>query len=158
MVEWFAKSQNVVSQVLRVGHVYGPGEEKYMKVIPVMLRNAIFGKNIQQFGDGEEFRSFIYITDVVEAIIKAIELDEYVGPINIVSEEKIRIRELIAKIISISKKDLTIEKKEVANPPRNLVFDNSKMKEYLITPGVKLDEGLKIEYDYFRELLIEDIF
>lgn len=153
MVTLFASERRTESQVLRVGHVYGPGEEKYAKVLPRAIQSIVSGKNVELWGDGTELRSFIYIDDVATAILNAIELKETPGVINVVSGHVISIRDLLRKLIAIGGQDTEIIRKEYSGVARDLVFDNSKIKKYLLTNEVDFSIGLKAEFEHIRNLV-----
>lgn len=148
----WAEQYNISCQILRIGHVYGPGEEKYHKLIPLTMHRLCNGEKLQLFSDGNEIRSFIYIDDVVNAILKSILLRENPGIINIVGSKHISIKDLLEKILSISQSKAIIERIITTNKQRDLIFDNSKMKEFLINPQIDLDEGLKIEWEYMKSI------
>jgi len=152
MVSFWAAQKKVCHQILRIGHVYGEGEEKYQKIIPVTIQRLISNKPIQIYGDGKEIRSFIYITDVINAITNSLALKKFVGIINLVGEEKISIRSLIDKLVLISGMSPEIDTIETENVPRDFVFDNSKMKKNLGVPKVELVEGLNNEWNYMKNL------
>jgi len=147
----WAKTNNYIYQLLRIGHTYGPGEELYEKIIPITFKNIIESKPVQLFGNGNEVRSFIYISDVTSAISKAIHLKSS-NVINIVGNEQISISNLITKIITITGKDVEIIKVKNKTIGRDLIFDNQKMKAILFLPKTLLDEGLKNEWDYMKHL------
>lgn len=151
LIEAWSKAANKQYQILRVGHVYGPGEEAYKKIIPITISKIIAGQSLQMWGEGNELRSFIYIDDLVKAIIASINLDNQNGPINLVSGTSISIKQLVEKLIEISKKPVTIEKVEASAQPRDMVFDNTKMNA-LLTQEVSLDEGLTSEWNYMMNL------
>jgi nucleoside-diphosphate-sugar epimerase len=137
---------------LRIGHVYGPGEEAYLKIIPETFKKIINKESVKIWGTGEDLRSFIYIDDVVEATINAIDLDEEVGVINVVGSQAISIKELVSKIIDITGHNHTIEYISTNEKPRNLSFNNSKLVKYLLKKETDLDVGLTNEYNYFLNL------
>ena len=152
MVEEWGKKNNILIQILRIGHVYGTGEEKYHKIIPVTMQRILKGDTIQLFGEGKDIRSFIFITDVIQAIMNAIKLESYSGVTNIVGQEQITISELVYKIITIANRPTNIENINSVSKTRDLIFDNIKMKELLHKPKVGLDEGLRKEWDYMQKL------
>jgi UDP-glucose 4-epimerase len=129
MIEKWGIQNKINTQILRVGHVYGPGEEAYLKIIPVAIKNALSKKNIEIWGSGEELRSFIYIKDVVKAIVNSIALEENVGVINIVGGHAISINEIANKIVEISGINAAITHVQSTKPGRNLTFDNTKLKK-----------------------------
>ncbi len=143
----------MVSQILRIGHVYGPGEEAYSKLIPSIIKKVLKNDSVTIYGDGSDLRSFIYINDVVEAILASLNLDETIGPVNIASDRSLTIKEVINKIIRIDNSEIKIEKKNRENSKRDLVFDIQKMKEFLHMPQTEFDMGIKLEYEYMREQL-----
>jgi UDP-glucose 4-epimerase len=151
MVTAWANANNKIARVLRVGHVYGPGEEAYQKIIPVAIKKILSNETLQIFGTGNELRAFINIKDIVKAILKAVEMQNAEGIINLVSNQSISIRELVNKIIRISGRQANVTTVETNAPGRNLVFDNSMMKEYLLPAEIPLDEGLLEEWNYMKE-------
>lgn len=154
MVALYACEKGIFSQVLRIGHVYGPGEEKYAKVIPKSIQNIVDGKAVELWGDGRELRSFIYIGDVVTAIINALSLQEEPGVINVVGGNAISIRDLLDMLIEIGGRGTKILRRDLSEPTRDLVFDNKKLKRYLLSEEYDFSEGLRAEFahiEYLRE-------
>lgn len=150
MIGAWAKKENKIHQILRIGHVYGPGEEAYQKIIPITIKKLIKKSALQIWGTGNDIRSFIYIKDVVQAILASIELKEFIGPVNLVSEQQISIKDLVTTLIRISGQNTDIEYIPSQAIPRNLVFDNTKMKKFLLNKEIALDEGLIEEWDYMK--------
>lgn len=149
MIVNYCVQENKTYEILRLGHVYGPGEEKYRKVMPLMLQNAIHGKNLTIYGDGEAVRSFIFIDDVVTAIVKSIDLDTS-EVINIVGSETITINELANMIRLYTNNKINIEYTSSDIENINYIFDNSKMRRLLLSELTPLKIGLRQEYDYLR--------
>lgn len=152
MILAWCKENNIENLILRIGHVYGPGEEKYQKLIPNVIQNIIKNEPIKLYGSGRDIRSFIYISDVIQAIVNSVELSTKGEIINIVGEEKISIYDLIHKIIKLSGKDVPVDHVKTEIQPRNLIFNNDKLKKTLHTPIVSFDEGLENEWNYFNRL------
>jgi UDP-glucose 4-epimerase len=157
MIDMFAKQHNLTCQILRIGHVYGPGEEKYQKLIPLTISKLIEAKPIIMFGKGKAIRSFIYIDDVVRAIIKSLELESSGGVINVVGTEQISVHDLLKKVIKISGCNITIEQKEYEGIEVDSIFDSRKMTSLLGTPEVSLDDGLMKEWQHMKNSGHEDI-
>jgi UDP-glucose 4-epimerase len=153
MVSLYADERSLANQVLRIGHVYGPGEEKYVKVLPRTIQSIVAGKNVELWGEGTELRSFIYIDDVVTAILNAVELKENPGVINVVSGNVISIRELLKKLINIGGRDTPIARQEFTGITRDLVFDNSKIKKYLLPNEVDFSMGIEAEFKHIKNLI-----
>jgi UDP-glucose 4-epimerase len=152
IVEW-AKANNKIHQILRVGHVYGPGEEAYQKIIPGTIKKLLQDQPLQIWGTGEEIRSFIYIKDIIGAILQALKLDQSAGVINLVSSQKITIAALVDKLIALSGKNIFPEILPADVPVRDFVFDNAKMKQFLLSSETTLDEGLLVEWTYMKNFL-----
>lgn len=153
----FAKNKAVDCLILRIGHVYGPGEEKYRKMLPQTIKKVIAGDQIEIWGDGSELRSFIYIDDVVRAIVSAIGVNAGVGEINIVSGTPITISELVKKIVGMSSGRADIIHRDVIYTKRNWVFDNSLLRQHLLSSEIGHDEGLRNEYEYMERLVERNI-
>lgn len=149
MIEHFGKENNILTQVLRIGHIYGSGEEKYQKLIPVTIRKCLANENPVLFSDGQEKRAFLNISDCVKAILKAIDLQENVGVINVVSEESLSVYEIVSIIKDAINKKLTIEVKHNTGNNRSLAFDASKMKKYLHIPETLFRNGIRDEIEQF---------
>ncbi|KZX36421.1 NAD-dependent epimerase/dehydratase family protein [Wohlfahrtiimonas chitiniclastica] len=150
MIKAFSNQQNVSYINLRIGHVYGPGEEKYKKVIPVAIQNIIENKPIELWGDGSDLRSFIFIEDVVESILNSLEIAEENLDINVVSGVSVSIYDLLHKIISVSEQSVQLHQKESNHEKRDLIFDNSRLLKTLLNKETNLMQGLKAEYDYMK--------
>lgn len=147
---WAIQEKKVV-QILRIGHVYGPGEEAYAKLIPETIRKILLNQDLTIWGSGEELRSFIYIDDLVKAIVKSIDYDESLGEINLSGRQPITILNLVEKIKEIAKSTVNIEKAEFNFKGRNLEFDNSKMLKFLLDKETNLDDGLLAEYQFMKQ-------
>lgn len=151
MLKVFSHEKKIGYINLRIGHVYGPGEEKYKKVLPISIQKILEGKSVEIFGEGDELRSFIFISDVVESIINAVKASISNININVVSGVSVSIKELLSKLIEISGKSLNIEQKESNHEKRNLVFNNDLLLNTLLKSETDLMNGLKIEYEYMKE-------
>mgnify|MGYP000223789846 CR=1 FL=1 len=152
MMNLYALERSISIQVLRIGNVFGPGEEKYAKVIPKAIERIIAGGDVELWGEGEELRSFIYISDVVTAILKAVELQEEPGVINVVGGNVISIRDLLEKLIAIGGRQTKIMQREFSASPRDLVFDNTKLKGYLLPEESDFTSGLRAEFAHMKSL------
>jgi UDP-glucose 4-epimerase len=150
--ESWANIHKIQFQLLRIGHVYGPGEENYQKLIPNTMKKLLSGDAIQIFGTGFEIRSFIYVDDVIRAIQQILRLVTVHGPINIVGGRSKSVIDLIKDIIRISGKTPKIEQNDANIKSRDLIFDNSKMINILNIEETNLEEGLRTEWEYMTGL------
>jgi len=130
--------------------VYGPGEEKYKKVLPVTIQNILEGKPLELWGDGSDLRSFIFIKDVVRSIVNALTSNAKNIDINVVSGSPISIKDILNKVIEISGKNVEINQ-HVSNPQkRDLVFDNKVLLSTVLEKETDLITGLKAEYEHMK--------
>lgn len=151
-VEKFSLQRGVDFKILRIGHVYGPGEENYKKIIPITIKKIINGEKIDLFGFGEKLRSFIYIDDVLDSIINSIETKVKNQIINIVGSRPIKIYDLILLIASILDKQIEFNHHPPLKGDRDLIFDNTKMLEILKIKETPIEIGLDEEITYMRNL------
>ena len=108
----FNKNYKLNCRVARFHNIYGPygtwdgGKEK---APAAMCRKAAESEtNVEVWGDGSQTRSFMYIDDCLEAVLRFMRQDKFLGPVNIGSEEMVTINQLAQMAIDISKKDLEI--------------------------------------------------
>jgi nucleoside-diphosphate-sugar epimerase len=151
LTSW-GEQNKVEIQILRVGHVYGPGEEAYGKIIPAVFKKIKRNENIEIWGTGKEKRAFIYVDDLVKAIANSIPLVKPLGVVNLVSDQSIAIADLVQKMISITGSQSKIVYKTNTAPPRDLIFNNSLMKSALLKEETPLAEGLLTEWQYTQRL------
>jgi UDP-glucose 4-epimerase len=152
MLAAFSAQRKIDCLVLRVGHVYGPGEEAYAKFIPLAIQRIIDNKRVELWGDGSELRSFIYIEDVVKGIMNSLILDEEVDVINVVGGVALSIRQLLDYLITISGKQVEIDELQSDVEARDLVFSTKKFAKYLRVEETDIFVGLECEYNYMNSL------
>jgi UDP-glucose 4-epimerase len=147
----FSQHQGFKSIILRLSTVYGPGEV-YDRAIPNFIRRVIKDSPPIIYGSGLDVRDYIYVDDVIDAIITAIHKD-CTGTYNIASGKGYTIREVAEKIIQISGKKLKPIFKSTKETPTKIVLDIKKAKEELqFSPSVSIDEGLTEEINWYREV------
>ena len=140
--------------ILRYGHIFGPGEESYGKLIPLMIRRLLAGKVPNVYGSGMAERDFLYVKDAVEATVRAACSKESIGPVNIVRGASTSIGE-IAELL-IEKTGAQVQINFLTDKPdgRSLRFDNAMMRRTLGDwPLVSLSDGLEEEVSAFRRLV-----
>lgn len=109
----FGRNYGLNIRVARFHNIFGPygtwdgGKEKAPAAMCRKVAETSDGGEIEVWGDGQQTRSFLYVDECVEAVLKLMESD-FVGPVNIGSEEMVTINELAQMAIDISKKDITI--------------------------------------------------
>lgn len=144
----YARNNKCGCALLRYGHIYGPGEDEYSKLIPLTILNLLRNKLPVIYGDGSAKRDFLYIKDAVIATIKAAESGaSIIGPVNIVSGNSVSIKEVIECLMTIAERDINLCEHITDDNQRSLVFDNSKMQQEIGEwTNMPFFEGLKEEY------------
>jgi len=146
-------------KVARIFNTYGPRMlPDDGRVVSNFIVQALQGHDITIYGDGSQTRSFCFVDDLVEGLIRLMESDEAVtGPINLGNPGEFSIKDLAEKVIAQVKSDSSIVYKPLpADDPMQRRPDISQAKEVLgWAPGIPLDQGLERTVDYFREYLAE---
>lgn len=153
MTRIHATANGVPFAMLRIGHVYGPGEEKYGKIIPVLIRNSLEGKTTTIRGDGSVRRDFVYVGDLCRILENFIETN-FSSPVNIVTGQAHTLREIAEILNDITGGKTQVVYLEQEENPRSLYFDNSLLRsllgaDFTFTP---LEEGLAREYMHMKNL------
>ena len=142
--------------VLRFGNVYGPGSIHKSSVVAKFIRRALNGDILEVYGDGAQTRDFIYIDDLIDAIILALDKDNISGEIfQIASNYETTISEianiLIVELKNQGIKNITLKNisKRIGDVRRNF-SDTTKARERLgWNAQIKLNEGLSRTVRYF---------
>ena len=153
IVEQWCKQNNVKCTILRLGHIYGPGEEVYLKLIPETIKKLITGVQPTIYTKGEEIRSFLHIDDCVRCIWAALNINAVNGLINIVSGNAFTIKQIVELLIQCSGKNIEPQILGNSIKTNDYIFDNSIMIEYFGKEKVDLLDGLKNEYEYIKSLM-----
>ena len=150
LVRSYARATGCAYSILRLGHIYGPGEERYQRIIPSLIRAMLGGDEPQLSGDGTTERDYLYVNDAVSAIVAASAVPGRIDPLNIVRGESLSILN-IAKHVA----ELTGYDGAFCFSGRNgdsLRFDNGAMKSTLgVRSFVPFADGLAREIAHFRE-------
>lgn len=147
-----ARELGVDCTILRIGHVFGPGEEAYKKVIPSAIRSILSDEAVAVYNGGKDRRSFIYIEDVVTAIINAIHYEGEEKIVNITGNEPLSVLEVIDKLEAVSGKSVKRKYIKTDVMSRDVIFDSSLLKNTLLPEFTPVAVGLKEEYDYMAAL------
>lgn len=150
---YYGDEYDIDTRIVRFHNVYGPygtydgGREKAPAAMCRKVAVADDGDQIEVWGDGEQTRSFCYISDCVEGIYRIMQSD-YASPLNLGTDHLVTINELAEAVIEISgKKDLRLEHIPGPQGVRGRNSDNSRLREVLgWEPGVPLHEGLEETY------------
>lgn len=135
--------------IVRPYNAYGPRDHfdpEKSHVIPALIKRIFDGENpIKVWGNGEQSRSFLYVTDFARGAIDAIEKYPVTDPINLGTDEEVKIKDLVYLIIKLSGEELKVifdTSKPAGQPRRNCDFTKAK-KEIGFHAQVTLIEGLE---------------
>ena len=153
----YYRQHGIQIKVLRIFNTYGPRmHPNDGRVVSNFILQALKGEDITVYGDGTHTRSFCYVDDMVEAMIRMMESpDGFTGPVNAGNPEEVTILGLAEKII------------EIAGSPSKVVFcqlpeDDPRRRKPDISlarkalgwePAINIDGGLEKTIDYFRSSL-----
>ncbi|MCK4701357.1 MAG: SDR family oxidoreductase [Bacteroidales bacterium] len=154
----YHEQNDVRIKIARIFNTYGPRmHPNDGRVVSNFIVQALNGKDITIYGDGSQTRSFQYVDDLINGIIKLMETpDSITGPINIGNPDEFSIKELAEKVIGItgSKSKITFEPLPTDDPTQRKP-NISKAKELLKwEPKIKLEEGLVKTIEYFKKTLV----
>jgi len=160
LCQYYAKDYNFETRLVRFHNVYGPlgtwegGREKAPAAISRKVALAANGDEIDIWGDGAQTRSFMYIDDCVEGLIRLMH-SPYRQPLNLGTDRLVTIDQLVDMICAIAGKRLR-KRHDLAQPQgvRGRNSDNRKLREVLHwEPTIALEYGLEITYKWIWEQL-----
>jgi UDP-glucuronate decarboxylase len=145
-------------RVVRIFNTYGPRmHPNDGRVVSNFIVQALTGQDITIYGDGRQTRSFQYVDDLIEGMVRLMENDAgVVGPVNMGNPGEFTIRELAEKILAMipESRSKLVFKPLPADDPTQRRPDISRAKESLgWEPQVALEEGLERTIAYFRNVI-----
>jgi len=149
----YHRTHGVATRIVRIFNTHGPRMRlRDGRVVPNFIAQDLRGEPMTVYGDGSQTRSFCYVSDLVEGIVRLLRSD-YSGPVNCGNPAEVTILQFAERI-----KKLTGSKSEIVFRP--LPVDDPKQRQPDITrartllgwePSVGLEEGLRHTIDYFRD-------
>jgi dTDP-glucose 4,6-dehydratase len=150
----------VETRIVRIFNTYGPKMRlNDGRVLPAFIGQALRGEDLTIFGDGSQTRSFCYVDDLVEGIVRLLHSD-YAQPVNIGNPDEITIAQFAEEIIQLTGTTQKVIYKDLpVDDPKQRQPDITVAKKVLDwTPKVDRSEGLKLTYDYFKQLTQEELY
>jgi UDP-glucuronate decarboxylase len=143
-------------RVVRIFNTYGPRmHPNDGRVVSNFILQALKGEDLTVYGDGNQTRSFCYVDDMIDGVIRMMNTpDDFTGPLNLGNPAEYRIRELAEKIIRLTKSRSKIVFRPLPeDDPLQRKPDIELAKAKLRwQPKMQLEEGLKQTIDYFKSL------
>ena len=155
----YHRFHNVDTRIIRIFNTYGPRMRlNDGRVIPAFMGQALRGEDLTVFGDGSQTRSFCFVEDEIEGIYRLL-LSDYHLPVNIGNPDEISILDFAKEIIKLTGTDKQIVFKPLPkNDPLQRKPDITTAKQILgWTPQIDRGAGMKITYDYFKSLSVEEL-
>ncbi|HIC28448.1 MAG TPA: SDR family oxidoreductase [Rhodospirillales bacterium] len=153
----YHRQYNVKIRIARIFNTYGPRmHPDDGRVVSNFIVQALKGEPITIYGDGSQTRSFCFVDDLVNGLVRLMEADNTItGPVNLGNPVEMTIRELAEQVIEMTgAKSELIEKPLPSDDPTQRCPDINRAKTQLgWVPSVALEDGLKRTIQYFKETL-----
>ena len=147
------------TRIVRIFNTYGPRMRlNDGRVLPAFIGQALRGEDLTIFGDGSQTRSFCYVDDLVDGIYKLL-LSDCSDPVNVGNPSEISIADFAEEIIKLTGTTQKVIYKDLpVDDPKQRQPDITKARALLNwEPKVGGEEGLKITYEYFRNLSKDEL-
>ncbi len=152
----YRRYHQVDTRILRIFNTYGPRMQiNDGRVIPNFMWQALRGEDLTVYGDGGQTRSFCYVSDEVDGILRLAKSAEHL-PVNIGNPTEFTILECARQVIAITGSASQIKFEALPqDDPKQRCPDISKAKRLLgWEPKVSLQSGLKLSLEYFRKAVL----
>ncbi|MEA3273363.1 MAG: UDP-glucuronic acid decarboxylase family protein [Patescibacteria group bacterium] len=147
-------------KVARIFNTYGPNmHPDDGRVVSNFIVQALQNKDLTIYGDGSQTRSFQYIDDLIDGLLKMMNQEKYTGPINLGNEAEFTVKELAEKVLAAipeSKSKLVYEELPQDDPQQRKPDLTLARKNLHWEPKIKLEDGLVKTVAYFREKIKKD--
>jgi len=154
----YSRNYNIPVAIARYHNIFGPegtwdgGREKAPAAICRKIASATPGGQIEIWGDGKQTRSFLYIDECIEATIQLMKSSNFIGPVNIGSEEMVTINQLVEITSEIAQKKITISHIDGPLGVRGRNSNNDLIRKELNWDyKMTLKEGIGITYEWISE-------
>lgn len=150
----YNRQNNVKIKIARIFNTYGPRmHPNDGRVVSNFIVQALQNENITIYGDGKQTRSFQYVDDLVEGLVRMMaSCDEFTGPVNIGNPHEFTILDLAEKVIKLTGSGSKIVKMPLPpdDPMQRQPDITLAKKELGWSPEIQLEEGLVKTIEYFR--------
>ncbi len=145
-------------RIVRIFNTYGPRmDPSDGRVISNFIMQALRGEPLTIYGDGSQTRSFCFVDDLVDGLMRLMDQDEQTGPINIGNPNENSMLQLAESVLAATGSESKLIHLELpADDPKQRCPDISKAKQYLgWSPRVDLETGLAKTVEYYREFIAQ---
>ena len=152
----YHRQHGIEIKIIRIFNTYGPGMlPNDGRVVSNFIVQALQGNDLTIYGDGQQTRSFQYVDDLIEGMVRMMASPaDFLGPVNLGNPHEFTILELAEKVIRLTGSRSKIAFRELPHDdPRQRQPDITLAREKLdYDPSTQLEEGLKHTIEYFRSL------
>ncbi|HXY52448.1 MAG TPA: UDP-glucuronic acid decarboxylase family protein [Terriglobales bacterium] len=151
----YFRYHKVDTRIVRIFNTYGPRMQvQDGRVIPNFMRQALCGEDLTVYGDGSQTRSFCYVSDEIDGILRLSRSSER-EPVNIGNPVEFTILECAKKVLALTQAKSAIRFQPLpADDPKQRRPDIAKARRLLgWEPRIDLDSGLKMSLEYFRQVV-----
>jgi len=151
----YNRMNNVDIRVARIFNTYGPGMHPYDgRVVSNFIVQALNGEDITVYGEGTQTRSFCFVDDLVDGLIKLMNQEKTIGPVNIGNPGEFTIKQLAELAIKVTKSQSKIINLPLpGDDPKQRKPDITKAREILgWEPKIPLEQGIVKAAEYFGSL------
>ncbi len=151
----YRRYHKVDTHIVRIFNTYGPRMQvNDGRVVPNFMKQALRGEDLTIYGDGNQTRSFCYVSDEIDGILRLARSSEP-GPVNIGNPGEFTILECAQRVIAVTASKSKMRYEPLPqDDPKQRCPDISKAKSLLgWQPKIDLESGLKMSLQYFREAL-----
>ncbi|WP_159789799.1 UDP-glucuronic acid decarboxylase family protein [Sodalinema gerasimenkoae] len=152
----YHRQNNVDIRVMRIFNTYGPRmQENDGRVVSNFIVQALRGIPLTVYGNGQQTRSFCYVSDLIDGMMRLMNNNEHIGPVNIGNPNEYTILQLAETIQRLINPNVEIQFEPLPqDDPQQRQPDITRAKEWLgWTPTIELEEGLKQTITDFRDRL-----
>lgn len=152
----YHRAHNLDVRIIRIFNTYGPRmHPQDGRVVSNFIMQALEGKPITIYGEGQQTRSFCYVDDLVSGMMSMMDQSGFVGPVNLGNPVELSMKELAERIVRLTNSSSSLEYKELPqDDPKQRQPDISLAKEKLSwEPTVAIEQGLERTIEYFRTLV-----
>jgi len=152
----YRRYHNVDTRIVRIFNTYGPRMQlNDGRVVPNFMKQALLGENLTVYGDGKQTRSFCYVSDEIEGILRLAESSEP-GPLKIGNPAEFTILECAHSVLAVTGSNSQIRYEPLpGDDPKRRCPDISKARQVLgWEPKIDLETGLQMSLEYFKDALL----
>jgi dTDP-glucose 4,6-dehydratase len=154
----YHRYRKVDTRIVRIFNTYGPRMQlNDGRVIPNFMKQALRGEDLTVYGDGSQTRSFCYVSDEIDGFLRLAKSDEHF-PVNIGNPDEFTILECARRVLAITGSQSKMHFHDLPqDDPKQRRPDITRARTMLgWDPKVKLDDGLQMSLEYFRQAVASE--